>query len=457
MLRNVRGRGGPVQTTAQDSSKTARRDPKRSSASGVSPKKVALRSVLAVAIGVGVSVAVVPFASSAFATGGWSPPAGIAPSIGGLYSVSCPTTTFCVAAGGSTDGYVQTYNGATWSAPHDIDAASNGFDSVSCPTASFCMAVDGSGDAYTYTSGTWTGPSSVDPGTALNAVDCTSSSFCVADDGAGNAFIYTGAWSSATPVGSGLNAISCPANPSPSFVCMIVANGGNEFTYDGTSWSLAVDADGANNLYSLSCPTTGFCVAGDWDGNEVTYKCTTWSSAVIVDPTGNNPLNGVSCPTARFCAAVGSTGNGFLYNGTTWSGPYAIDASSAPNFYMSSVSCPTTAFCAAVDDYGNALTHRTKTLQITTANTLPGAVPGTHYSASLAAKGGNSPYTWKPVRGAVLPRGLKLNKHTGVISGKPKTTDTGTYTVQVFDKKVKVKGHHPTQNMDSRVFSITVS
>jgi len=415
-----------------------------------------------VAIVAGAGVATVPFATSAYATGGWSPPASVAANIGGLYSVSCPTATFCVAAGGSTDGYVQTYNGATWSAPDDIDAGSGGFDSVSCPTASFCMAVDANGDAFTDSSGTWTGADGVNPGTALNAVACTSSTFCVADDGAGNAFTYTsGTWSSATPLdGAGLNAISCPATPSVSFVCMIVANGGEAFIYDGTSWSPAVDADGANNLYSLSCPTTGFCVAGDWNGNEVTYNGSTWTPFVIVDPTGNIPLNGVSCPTTTFCAAVGSTGNGFLYNGSTWSGPYSIDASSAPNFYMSGVSCPTTAFCAAVDDYGNALTYSTKTLQITTANTLPNAVPVTSYSTTLSAKGGNAPYTWKLVPGSgKLPKGLKLNKHTGMISGKPKKTDKGTYTftVQVLDKKVKVKGHHPTQNMDTRVFSITIS
>ena len=43
----------------------------------------------------------------------------------------------------------------------------------------------------------------------------------------------------------------------------------------------------------------------------------------------------------------------------------------------------------------------------------------------LKATGGASPDKWKLVS-STLPKGLKLNKKTGVISGKPKAHAVGT-------------------------------
>ena len=409
----------------------------------------------------GTSVTAVALADAAYATGGWSVPASIAPSIGGLYGVSCPTAVFCVAAGGSTDGSVLTYNGTSWSAPNNIDPGSGGLDWVSCPTTSFCVAVDSNGYALNYNSGTWSAPVALNPGVALNSVSCTSASFCAADDANGNVYTYNGTWSGGTLLDTnGLNAVSCPM-VSGAFVCMVVAStDGNEYTYSGTSWSGPTNADGANSIYGLSCPSSSFCVASDWSGRVVTYNGTGWSASTSVDPAAA-PLNVVSCPLPTFCATVGNSGNGFLYNGTQWSGPPAVDPpQNLQGGFMSSVSCPMTSFCAAVDSFGNVLIYKSTTLQITTGNTLPLGTVGATYSTTLAATGGNSPYTWKVARGsAKLPKGLKLNKHTGVISGTPKKTDSGTYTVtvQILDRKIKVKHQPTTQNTDTRVFSITIS
>ena len=98
-------------------------------------------------------------------------------------------------------------------------------------------------------------------------------------------------------------------------------------------------------------------------------------------------------------------------------------------------------------------------LQITTTS-LPNGTPGVAYPATaLAATGGNLPYTWKLATGSgKLPKGLKLNKHTGVISGTPKkSAKSSTFTVEVLDKKIKTKGHPATQNTATKVLSITVS
>jgi hypothetical protein len=70
-------------------------------------------------------------------------------------------------------------------------------------------------------------------------------------------------------------------------------------------------------------------------------------------------------------------------------------------------------------------------LTITTAS-LPGGTVATAYSATLAATGGTSPYTWSLSAGT-LPAGLTLSQSTGVISGTPTAAGTASITVQCVD------------------------
>src|SRR5271165_1791383 len=90
-----------------------------------------------------------------------------------------------------------------------------------------------------------------------------------------------------------------------------------------------------------------------------------------------------------------------------------------------------------------------------TANPLDGAFVGHPYSTTLAATGGNAPYTWKIASGSPKPpKGLKLSKSTGVISGTPnKHAVTSTFTVEVLDTKV---GKPKTQNTATATFTITI-
>jgi len=70
-------------------------------------------------------------------------------------------------------------------------------------------------------------------------------------------------------------------------------------------------------------------------------------------------------------------------------------------------------------------------LSITTTSLANGA-PNSAYSATLAATGGATPYTWSIVSGT-LPAGLALARSTGVISGTPTRTGTSNFTTQVTD------------------------
>src|ERR1700722_4113601 len=69
-------------------------------------------------------------------------------------------------------------------------------------------------------------------------------------------------------------------------------------------------------------------------------------------------------------------------------------------------------------------------LVINTTSLLAG-IYGIHYSATLAATGGNPPYSWSVFTGA-LPTGLSLSS-AGVISGTPTAVATYNFTVKVVD------------------------
>jgi hypothetical protein len=77
-----------------------------------------------------------------------------------------------------------------------------------------------------------------------------------------------------------------------------------------------------------------------------------------------------------------------------------------------------------------ASTASTSALAITTTSVSAGTV-GTSYSATLAASGGTSPYSWSISSGA-LPSGLALST-AGAISGTPTASGTYAFTAQVAD------------------------
>jgi hypothetical protein len=77
----------------------------------------------------------------------------------------------------------------------------------------------------------------------------------------------------------------------------------------------------------------------------------------------------------------------------------------------------------------------TAPLTIGTAS-LPSGLVGTAYSATLAATGGTSPYTWSIAAGT-LPAGLSLNAATGAITGTPTVAGTSSVTFRVTDSAAR--------------------
>ena len=109
-------------------------------------------------------------------------------------------------------------------------------------------------------------------------------------------------------------------------------------------------------------------------------------------------------------------------------------------------------FTPVIKVTGHTGNHVTKTLQLKitpaglaiTTTSLPGGVETVAYSATVAAKGGTTPYAWSATG---LPTGLTINATTGKITGTP--TESGTFT-----PVIKVTGHtatHVTKTLQIKI------
>ncbi|HXQ61388.1 MAG TPA: IPT/TIG domain-containing protein [Acidimicrobiales bacterium] len=308
----------------------------------------------------------------------------------GMASVSCPTTTFCLAFDVSGNVVSSTDGGTSWSPYSSVDSTGSP-ESVSCSSATFCAMVDSNGYAFAFNGTTWSAGDHID-GSRLNSVSCVTSTFCVAVDGHSDGFVTTTAgasWNGSVGIGPGnfadsLTSVSCPSTT----FCPIVDSIGQVFNYNG-GWTSPVLIDtGPSDLTSVSCLSSVFCVAVDDRGDALTYDGAAWSTPTNID---NRSLVSVSCATETFCVAVDDLGLAFAYDGQTWSGNIldegpldAVSCTATPTTFcvavdgsgneftitpgtssngnidtsnqMTSVSCATASFCVTVDDAGNALT-----------------------------------------------------------------------------------------------------
>jgi hypothetical protein len=100
--------------------------------------------------------------------------------------------------------------------------------------------------------------------------------------------------------------------------------------------------------------------------------------------------------------------------------------------------------------HGNLILS-TGPLQIMTSS-LPNGTVNSHYSASLAAIGGNPPYRWSVI--GSLPLGLHIGRSTGVISGRPQVSGTYSLIVQVTDTQSMT--NPPSRNTAATVLTMEI-
>lgn len=337
-----------------------------------------------------------------------------------LFSVSCPAALECVAAGQLDSGYgvvVETTNGGdTWTEP-TLPQSTGTLYSISCSAAATCVAV-GFGPTILYQSSiggsfaSVAAPSFADA-SVLDSVSCpTGVSSCSA---AGYEYDQYGtpqggvvvtstapgtSWSAVNTLSGGgkdnfWSGIDCLTDGQTCVVTGTAYTSGAMFGWTSDDWTSAGSGDYGSypaNPYSVSCPTTSFCLAeGPPGGFSGSATGGSWTSSST--PGGDQPFS-VLCETSSTCVAVGDTGaaspdtgNGYpLGIWTTVNGGSSWTSESAPSVdgILEDVSCSPTGLCMAVGlgpNNGNSYAGAAEVL-LDTGDPLtaaPGGPPSSNY------------------------------------------------------------------------------
>jgi hypothetical protein len=246
-----------------------------------------------------------------------------------LNGVSCTSSTSCMAVGG--EGRLRNptqftlaaqWNGTAWtfvSTPPPLTPGGTALNTVSCTSTSACMAAgffgfnDGTGTQLTLSeqwNGTkWQIRTTPTPGNSgsFGGVACTSPAACIA-------------------VGT---------HERPNVFEVTLAE-----QWNGTGWKVLASPNprgfGVAGMGGVSCPAAAACMGvGSWTdptGESSFNLAEAWNGtswAILRTPSPgstNNELSGVSCTSPSSCMAVGDfigLGNGMTlaesWNGTTWS------------------------------------------------------------------------------------------------------------------------------------------
>ncbi len=405
-----------------------------------------------------------------------------------LNDVSCVTSSFCIAAGASSNGAVfgtliEQWNGAAWSivTSPSTSATLNILNGVSCVSSSFCVAAGYAGAGANeqtlieqWNGVAWSIVASPDTSATLenelDAVSCVSSSFCVAAGYARNGTAsqtlveqWNGAaWSivaspSTSPtLGNALFGVSCLSSSFCVATGYASDTGDKDQTlveqWNGAAWSIVASPDTSttldNDLYSVSCVTATFCVAAgsattstsyvnlveQWDG-------TTWSIETTPDANAafGDALIAVDCFGPTSCAAAGyvntinNTDDTYISEVLTWNGSswtvvnVPEPAASTQQDEINGLSCLPGAVCigAGYASYGSS---NSQTLVLSAPITRPG------YD-EVASDGGIFNHGGAGFYGSL--GGLTLNEP---IVGMAVTPDGGGYWLVASDGGVFAKG-----------------
>lgn len=299
------------------------------------------------------------------------------------------------AGDGETTGpWAEVWNGARWaeiSVPffYDGDGNASGLASMSCTSSSFCLAVGPLGLQVMWNGNAWTAlNTAADHNSDPFAVSCVAPDHCylleyLSQIGVGSQLTFeswiNGTWRTlqapSAPAGASISpaALACGGVKVPA--CTVVGGysvpaGGENMTlaerWAGARWLLErtpTPGDLFEGLSGVSCLGASFCVAvgsyhtaadteqalaEEWNGHR-------WLLLHPVSPgTQVNYLASVSCPTRTDCVAVGRSDNqsgnwhtlAEMWNGTSWSVLPTPERS--PGSDLTAVSCPSAGTCMAV-------------------------------------------------------------------------------------------------------------
>jgi hypothetical protein len=325
-----------------------------------------IRTAPTVVLIVAISVVLAGCGSTGGGTGTWSIPVTVA-TRAPLVSVSCPTTSSCVAI--DEQGRLVSLVRGVWSSGSAIPGAGASADSqvgISCVAVTWCQATLGNGAMALFHGSAWTTFGVVDKSGDIVSLSCPTTRFCAAVDDNGKALIYRGTWSPPVAVDSGgqLQDVSC----TDSIFCMAVSadTPGTAYRFNGTQWS-AVPAPNPstpqggsepNTLSAVSCASSTSCEALDDFGEAFEWDGRSWSNPVTFDNQMQDGDDAVSCPAKGFCMVVDDNGIAVpILDGSPGSSRQ-LDSSS---FGLNDVSCASAAWCVAIGGPSRVYTYRAST------------------------------------------------------------------------------------------------
>lgn len=309
------------------------------------------------------SLTVVSVSSPALVSAAGRPVAAATPPGGTFASVSCVSSSDCMAVGnaprpaGSVKGnssLAEVWNGLVWTVkktPDPVGAVLVQVGGVSCAAANYCVMVgnydDANGNAFPlaeiWNGSTWTIAKTAvpkspapRPDAMLYGASCPEVGSCVAVGG------YTGSGGLMTPV---------------------VESGGSSFTIATNSPPAKV----SSQLSAVSCSSSSTCTAVGYVMNSPGSKAfnfaedlTAFGWKVETIPPGtttDNLLQSVSCVSSSACVAVGYAGSAAVaislasWNGKAWSLAKLSPPAHSTTSNLGSVSCLSASSCTVAGGY----------------------------------------------------------------------------------------------------------
>src|ERR1700687_4880277 len=199
------------------------------------------------------------------------------------------------------------------------------------------------------------------------------------------------------------------------------------------TWDTTKDANGAHGLM-----VTGHDTAGNTTSFSATFNV---SNASNTNPpsitTSSLPSGTQNVAYSAPLAAPGGT-TPYTWSVATGTLPAGLTIASGTGVISGTPTVAGTSnFTVRVTDTNSLTATQALSLAVAapltvTTTSLPGGTQNVAYSATLAATGGTTPYTWSIATGT-LPAGLTIASGTGVISGTPTVAGTSNFTVRVTD------------------------
>ena len=269
----------------------------------------------------------------------------------------CFSTTSCYAIDASSNFY--TWDGSTWT---NAGVTGGGVWSLQCVSTTFCIA-GGYGGVFTYNGSSWTKAYAYSDSRGYNTVfsaDCATASFCVASAQSGDQITFNGTtWTKTTKESLSLYfplaKVACYNSPSNG--CYIFGQSQNNIwmKWNGSAWSTMSGApttsQAADCVSATNCLTTPFArpvTAINWlDGSS--FVSSTMKRQAM-------SIQAVSCVSTTWCAGVDEWGQ-VIY-------PSLGDAPSglsAPSAVISGPLSITVTMPVPTNDGGQTITNYTAT------------------------------------------------------------------------------------------------